>query len=60
MLGHNQFSTWTDDEYKKLLGSQDQNDSMDVKPPVDLDVTDLPASVDWRTQGAVNDIKDQG
>lgn len=60
MLGHNHFSTWTDDEFKKVLGHQDPKGDLNAKPAVDLDVTDLPASIDWRTKGAVNPIKDQG
>ena len=56
-LGHNQFSTWTSDEYKRILGFKAQG--TETKEPTVLDVTDLPASVDWRSKGAVNAIKDQ-
>jgi cathepsin L len=58
-LGHNQFSTYTDYEYKQMLG---------YKAPADLEaenVTYLPTDnledeVNWITKGAVNAVKDQG
>jgi len=58
-LGHNQFSTWTDFEYKRLLGfKMGPNDTLDE--PVEYDATALPDSVDWRAKGAVNAVKNQG
>jgi hypothetical protein len=58
-VGHNKFSTYTDFEYKKLLGFKMPADHV-MKTPKVLNTTDLPASVDWRTKGAVNAVKDQG
>ena len=56
-VGHNQFSTWTKDEYKRLLGYKGQTTASAVEI---LDATNLTASVDWRTKGAVNPVKNQG
>ena len=55
-LGHNKFSTWTDDEYKAILGGREE-------PEVDeADIELLPETndveVDWRTKGVVNDVQD--
>ena len=53
-LGHNKFSTWTDAEYKAILGAR----RAEPKNVVELPETNED-SVDWRTKGAVNPIKDQ-
>lgn len=55
---HNMFSTWTNDEYKKLLGKK--NTEQVAGQEVELDVADLAAGVDWRTTGALNPVQDQG
>jgi hypothetical protein len=59
-VGHNQFSTWTDAEYKAILGyngPKSADASNDEKEPVELDVTGLPTSIDWRSLGAVNPVQ---
>lgn len=56
-VGHNFMSTWTDAEYKKLLGYAGQH--LEGEPnEVYLEPTNAD-SVDWRTKGAVNAIKNQ-
>jgi len=56
-VGHNFMSSWTDAEYKRLLG---------YKGPQTLESnetfvgTPLTSGVDWRTKGAVNSVKNQG
>ena len=58
-VGHNMFSTWTHDEYKKLLGYKGPQ-TVDESTVVELDTSNLADSVDWRTKGAVNPVKNQG
>ena len=58
-VGHNQFSTWTDAEYKRLLGYRAPKNVTEI-PVKELDEVNIPASMDWRTQGAVNAVKNQG
>lgn len=55
-LGHNKFSTWTIEEYKRILGGR----STEMKSSTVLAENDLPTEVDWRDKNAVNPIKDQG
>ena len=57
-LGHNMFSTLTYDEGKKRLGYGGEVANMKI--PKILDDTHLSTSVDWRTQGGVNAVKNQG
>jgi cathepsin L len=56
-VGHNKFSTWTKDEYKRILGYKGLKPQKNVTT---LNATKLADSVDWRTKGAVNAVKDQG
>jgi hypothetical protein len=62
-VGLNQFSDWTDAEYKRMLGFKYNKDLkadesiMPVKE-FELDPTvTVPDSVDWRDQGAVSPVK---
>ena len=56
-VGHNFMSTWTDAEYKKLLGYAGQN--LEGQPnEFYLEPTNA-VSKDWRTEGAVNAVKNQ-
>ena len=56
-VGHNQFSTWTKDEYKKLLGAKVDLEQSNTEV---LSTANLASSVDWRAKGAVNAVKNQG
>ena len=60
VVGHNQFSTWADHEYKKLLGFRNPNGPItdeDDENTVFLEEA-FAADVDWRTKGVVNKVKD--
>ena len=58
-LGHNKMSTWTHNEYKRLMGRA-KNGAKPVVVHDRLNGVKAPASIDWRTQGAVTPVKDQG
>ena len=56
--GHNKFSTWTEFEYKRLLGARKMPES--AKKFASFENVEAPASVNWVTAGAVTPVKDQG
>jgi len=58
-VAHNKFSTATDAEYKKLLGFRAAEDS-GLHATVSFPNVEVAASKDWRTEGAVTPVKDQG
>lgn len=55
-LAHNMFSTMTQEEAKKMLGTKIDDSNTE---PTYLDDSNLSQSVDWRTKGAVNAVKNQ-
>ena len=60
-VGHNKFSTVNEDEMKGYLGYYGQaSDVLDESKIEWLDESNTPSSIDWRTKGAVNPVKDQG
>jgi len=59
-VGHNKFSTWTDDEYKALLGYKPLSTATEYAPYEPVSAEKLAAGVDWRTKNAVTKVKDQG
>jgi C1A family cysteine protease len=57
-VGHNFMSTWTKDEYKKLLGYKAPQNVTEVETKI-LETEGIPAAKDWRSLGAVNAVKNQ-
>jgi C1A family cysteine protease len=58
-MGHNKFSTYTREEYRRMLGRLPNKNKSSSKV-VELPTNNLSATVDWRTKGAVNEVQDQG
>jgi C1A family cysteine protease len=59
-VGHNEFSTMTEEEYNMMQGTfidEDEAEYMDVAD--DLPTDDLAESVNWVEAGGVNPIQDQ-
>jgi KDEL-tailed cysteine endopeptidase len=57
-VGHNFMSTWTKEEYKKLLGRKGRKPKSEPAQPEEI-TEPLAAEVDWRTKGVINKVKDQ-
>jgi len=57
-VGPNFMSTWTADEYKKILGFRAPA-NVTVAEPTILSTEGTPAAKDWRSLGAVNAVKNQ-
>jgi C1A family cysteine protease len=58
-VGLNKFADWTPTEYKRILSYKPMSYARAAKAFTSI-VGDLPESVDWTTQNAVNPVKDQG
>jgi len=57
-VGANFMSTWTHEEYKKLLGFGGLKNNSTQEATV-LSTEGIPAAKDWRSLGAVNPVKNQ-
>ena len=58
---HNKFSDFTDEEYKAMLGLPYPHTEETEEYVADqVDITGLPESFDWRDEGMVTPVKDQG
>jgi len=58
-LGHNHMSDWTQEEYKSIL-TYVPHERDETTVYAEVDSNEVPNSVDWIANGAVNAIKDQG
>jgi C1A family cysteine protease len=59
-LGLNEFADLTNEQFKVLKLGLNPRPAFKSNPIVELDTTNLPASVDWRSSNAVTDVKNQG
>ncbi|KAI1303082.1 Cathepsin L [Halotydeus destructor] len=63
-LGVNKFADMTNEEFVRvrngLRTELKDNRQVPTRDFAEVDISDLPASVDWRTKGIVTPVKDQG
>ena len=55
VVGHNHFSTWSDEEYKGILTLKPVPE--DEKVYTDLPLNDINSNIDWRAKGKVTGVK---
>ena len=58
-VGINKFADWTPSEFKRILSIKPRERTQAAKSLLSSNVS-IPPSIDWRTEGAVNNVKDQG
>ena len=63
-LAENQFTDWTQEEYRSILGyrrfESEFSAEVEEQEVRSLEDPDIPASIDWRELNAVTGVKDQG
>ena len=59
-LGLNKFADWTPSEYRRILSYKPSKKSDRKTVQQSFENVEIPASVDWRAEGKVNPVKDQG
>jgi KDEL-tailed cysteine endopeptidase len=63
-LAHNAYSGYSSEEFSELMKFNNNRERkylrINHESNIEFDLTALPTSVDWRTKGVVNAIKDQG
>ncbi|XP_053386829.1 procathepsin L-like isoform X2 [Mercenaria mercenaria] len=63
-LGMNKYGDMTNEEFVSVMNGYKQNvtrgECGTFNPPMNVDLSSMPDSVDWRKEGYVTEVKDQG